>query len=152
MREEATGASLHAKVVGITPACAGRRTSLGASGLILRDHPRMCGKKIGVLIHHDWRAGSPPHVREEVYEATASQMFGRITPACAGRRLVGSFITFQLEDHPRVCGKKLTHIHSSHQELGSPPHMREEAGPAPVDIEAVGITPAYAGKRWCRPV
>ena len=49
----------------------------------------------------------------------------RITPAYAGNTLVGSYIDYQLEDHPRLCGEYPFGL--------SVPHQPD------------GITPAYAG-------
>ena len=54
-----------------------------------------------------------------------------------------------LWDHPRVCGEKAASYRSFFAGPGSPPRMRGKAAGASVGRLAVGITPAYAGKRFC---
>ena len=51
----------------------------------------------------------------------------RITPAYAGKRSVAIERSTPSRDHPRLCGEKSAEIMAEH--------------------DAVGITPAYAGKR-----
>ena len=50
----------------------------------------------------------------------------RITPACAGKSIRAAGVVSQPEDHPRVCGEKVSGTSAS--------------------IEYTGITPACAGK------
>ena len=85
MREECIAIALAKNGTGITPAHAGRIFYSRWSRIRPRDHPRACGKNA-------WRSasprickGSPPRMREEFYCASASSMFGGITPAHAGR-------------------------------------------------------------------
>ena len=70
---------------GITPACAGKRTSPPYAAPGDRDHPRMCGEKY-MAIANDYHAkGSPPHVRGKVFTMLCLAKYHRITPACAGK-------------------------------------------------------------------
>ncbi len=50
---------------GITPACAGRRSSARSELPRPGDHPRVCGEKAGGHRAHEARWGSPPRVRGE---------------------------------------------------------------------------------------
>ena len=54
-------------------------------------------------------------------------------------------ITYQ--DHPRLCGEKISHIISFTSPLGSPPPMRGKVIRRQSGKVQIGITPAYAGKR-----
>ena len=74
-----------AHVKGITPAYAGKSTSMASWLKPLGDHPRVCGEKnivyraVGIL------QGSPPRMRGK--ESSLDQLSGRfrITPAYAGK-------------------------------------------------------------------
>ena len=72
--------------VGITPACAGKRSLNIPYRLPIRDHSRVCGEKItdetiGVVIQ-----GSPPRMRGKVHFLKVRLNERGITPACAGKR------------------------------------------------------------------
>ena len=85
VREELPPSCLLPLVLRITPACAGRTLRDCLLVLMIRDHPRVCGKNR--MIHRIrglWR-GSPPRVWEEPKIQSRLQIHKRITPACAGR-------------------------------------------------------------------
>ena len=69
-----------------------------------------------------------------------------ITPAYAGksRRKLSRSCTVQ--DHPRLCGEKLTVCTKSGSSPGSPPPMRGKGFGGWLKQARQGITPAYAGK------
>ena len=69
----------------------------------------------------------------------------RITPAYAGKRQLGEE-TIVNEDHPRVCGEKLTIINYINIWVGSPPRMRGKGLIKHFSCLEIRITPAYAGK------
>ena len=73
--------------LGITPACAGNRSTGSTSGQGNGDHPRVCGEQNSLRYYRIALAGSPPRVRGTVREHRASEMYRRITPACAGNSL-----------------------------------------------------------------
>ena len=52
--------------VGITPACAGKRTKHTAARWARRDHPRVCGEKPNRIVWEHWKEGSPPRMRGKV--------------------------------------------------------------------------------------
>ena len=89
----------------ITPACAGKTLAHLSVRLSDWDHPRVCGKNASSILQCLRRLGSPPRVREKL----CSRRFGGgcwgITPACAGKTVIGGRTPQALWDHPRVCGK-----------------------------------------------
>ena len=94
----------------ITPACAGKSSSISGPVCGCGDHPRMCGEKPMVLPCLLLKSGSPPHVRGKGggrYHVNINQ---RITPACAGKRHPASCLVCYAKDHPRMCGEKTKKI------------------------------------------
>ena len=51
------------------------------------------------------------------------------------------------QDHPRVCGEKMSNLAPRSFIMGSPPRMRGKAAGTVARTLVLGITPAYAGKR-----
>ena len=87
MRGKVCVGMVDAPLLGITPACAGKRVNGRKPAYNMRDHPRMCGEK------------SP--------SCTAIGSASRITPACAGKRKSCAEAKINAWDHPRMCGEKL---------------------------------------------
>ena len=71
----------------ITPACAGKRRFPLAPRRRTGDHPRVCGEKAGMIALRTAAKGSPPRVRGKAAALADLGLAGRITPACAGKRL-----------------------------------------------------------------
>ena len=94
----------------------------------LLDHPRVCGEKIEVSLTVSYVQGSPPRMRGKV-----PYLQGLGPPSW---------------DHPRVCGEKYLLCSQLNETGGSPPRMRGKVGLAPLVELLIGITPAYAGKRY----
>ena len=70
-----------------------------------------------------------------------------ITPAYAGKR-AGVYTRYRAhEDHPRLCGEKLSKSLYNMPKMGSPPPMRGKVLNESGQTAASRITPAYAGKR-----
>ena len=120
--------------VRITPACAGKRAAVPVGPFLLRDHPRMCGEKIKPkdLIGIPW--GSPPHVRGKGLCVGLVLRAVRITPACAGKRMLPAVFFDCPADHPRMCGEKYGGYKRGRLGGGSPPHVR---GKAPCRIAGI---------------
>ena len=74
-------------IVGITPACAGKREKKEEKPVHFMDHPRMCGEKHSASLSSLSATGSPPHVRGKAAECFGVGVGVGITPACAGKRL-----------------------------------------------------------------
>ena len=91
----------------ITPAYAGKSAGRAATPTRCRDHPRACGEKCPPGKFFFMTVGSPPRVRGKVCPVNLSGERRRITPACAGKRLMASGAVTIPRDHPRVCGEKL---------------------------------------------
>ena len=74
-----------AKLIGITPACAGKSSGSLMKVSILPDHPRVCGEKHMARSGLRVGIGSPPRVRGKEEGVQPSEAVVRITPACAGK-------------------------------------------------------------------
>ena len=106
MRGKVTLQDVPCNAVGITPACAGKRTH-GLSVLPrAQDHPRMCGEKKRIALSELPDEGSPPHVRGKGGFRPSSYLLFRITPACAGKSNIATTPPCLPGDHPRMCGEK----------------------------------------------
>ena len=78
-------AKAYKQCLGITPACAGKRSAKRATLQPSRDHPRVCGEK-GEITEEDYRIwGSPPRVRGKEQHDRCENFLHGITPACAGK-------------------------------------------------------------------
>ena len=104
----------------------------------------MCGEKFTRFVLQKTPYGSPPHVRGKAVRTTPGQ-------PPAGKSISCSIPAEDCQDHPRVCGEKKIHevfLTAS----GSPPHVRGKAVGGLGPEMPFRITPAHAGKRWCRRV
>ena len=70
---------------GITPAYAGKSVFYGAKGVLLKDHPRLCGEKGIRETIIKGNTGSPPPMRGKEFDDGQRKTIGRITPAYAGK-------------------------------------------------------------------
>ena len=147
MRGKGTNVNRAERTAGITPACAGKRTSFDADMANSGDHPRVCGEKKKMQPRKDKRMGSPPRVRGKAQESFLILCHHGITPACAGKRTVTTKEAFQKQDHPRVCGEKFRARLCLSIFRGSPPRVRGKAFPSMCAPSTFRITPACAGKR-----
>lgn len=71
------------RVLGITPACAGRTQVFILPNFHSKDHPRMCGKYAKILSLSLSPLGSPPLAREGHFHELSECLCRRITPARA---------------------------------------------------------------------
>ena len=133
--------------VGITPACAGKRMVFAGRKSRTWDHPRVCGEKFNCNPGSPQHWGSPPRMRGKARGAGVLDVVRGITPACAGKRVAGSFRPGTTQDHPRVCGEKKLADFDEDSGKGSPPRVRGKAVLASTTLYRSRITPAYAGKR-----
>ena len=91
--------------------------------------------------------GSPPHGRGKVAgDEIPGDVLG-ITPAQAGKSKLALCTPSCPTDHPRACGEKNKELEGVWLPMGSPPRGRGKVGLDGGLSEAVGITPAHAGKR-----
>ena len=113
--------------MGITPACAGKRPTKSSHDLTGGDHPRVCGEKPSLQPARPPQKGSPPRVRGKEIKPEIILVWIRITPACAGKSWLAIFHACPNQDHPRVCGEKITAVSYKSIALGSPPRVRGKA-------------------------
>ena len=132
--------------VGITPAYAGKSSTLTKCCREIRDHPRVCGEKHWRKVIFIFLWGSPPRMRGKAKRRHRSMPRTRITPAYAGKRIFERARAGSGRDHPRVCGEKPILLPISSSRLGSPPRMRGKDIKSSYLSFLPRITPAYAGK------
>ena len=85
VREKLRNIYIFRLVIGITPACAGKTTSFFLKFAGFWDHPRVCGKNKPTKFTEPQAAGSPPRVREKLFDEVEKGHREGITPACAGK-------------------------------------------------------------------
>ena len=106
----------------------------------------MCGEKVVPLVCTTCDMGSPPHVRGKGIVGICVVLPERITPAYAGKGCGDKVKHCFHEDHPRVCGEKMSNFSRCSFIMGSPPHVRGKAAAESLQIQRLRITPACAGK------
>ena len=114
--------------------------------VLLRDHPRLCGEKVKICLFGNDSSGSPPPMRGKEVVHDQKDLYGGITPAYAGKRGNQAYTRSKPEDHPRLCGEKISSLDKAFGLLGSPPPMRGKVLWSGGVCCPPGITPAYAGK------
>ena len=140
----------------ITPACAGKSTCMAQSLKPREHHPRVCGEKVGPVGCVSGWLGSPPRMRGKAPSLAVLGACIGITPAYAGKSTDLQRPRAAQQDHPRVCGEKLSGCVWQQACAGSPPRMRGKVSQPHYSTGRGGITPAYAGKSplravfWCR--
>ena len=132
----------------ITPAYAGKSIGLLIALTVSRDHPRLCGEKVLVMMRKLLGSGSPPPMRGKGCYHGGLHFFAGITPAYAGKSSCDWFSRSSCWDHPRLCGEKNHPTLSIIWLWGSPPPMRGKGSDEQERQQLIGITPAYAGKSW----
>ena len=135
------------RVIGITPAYAGKSITSCPVRTAGKDHPRVCGEKSTSFACNAAMSGSPPRVRGKGCSGSCPCESAGITPAYAGKRPITADRYALAGDHPRVCGEKWINARCGIRTRGSPPRMRGKAGHGVEGGQHLGITPAYAGKR-----
>ena len=161
-RGKAERAAGRHRPAGITPAWAGKRLTRPAMTGTPRDHPRMGGEKLHLLLCVPAGYGSPPRRRGKVivyitawrvagitparrgkvrFAFTSAEITG-ITPAWAGKRDKPALILRVVKDHPRMGGEKCRLLAVVACPAGSPPRGRGKAGHGSDIAQRHGITPA----------
>ena len=130
----------------LIPACAGKTCCGGATPSGWGAHPRVCGENaVAVRARVDGR-GSSPRVRGKPIRHRPPPARRRLIPACAGKTVNGSTITFPSGAHPRVCGEN-AHLSSfCRPGRGSSPRVRGKPSGGVARAAGVGLIPACAGK------
>ena len=134
-------------LIRITPAHAGKRSTVRCRTMSSRDHPRTCGEKLCFRFGFRCSQGSPPHMRGKADPKRHRTRQAGITPAHAGKSRTPSLRQRKRWDHPRTCGEKMDYDDAGVEMQGSPPHVRGKDAVKRHSACGLGITPAYAGKR-----
>ena len=129
----------------ITPACAGSRAGPGTTGHAGTDHPRVRGEQEPPAVSVGREPGSPPRARGAGHAAVVEPRARRITPACAGSRILTTPAGRVLADHPRVRGEQECDSRCSRRPGGSPPRARGAEQQLDTAVGQHRITPACAG-------
>ena len=131
--------------LGIIPAYAGSTKRSGELGVLLGDHPRVCGEHRQNERNLRATAGSSPRMRGARPTSSWTIVRARIIPAYAGSTGRQESTSRRSRDHPRVCGEHTRSPMWTYSSLGSSPRMRG----APARFSRRGafrrIIPAYAG-------
>ena len=135
---------------GIIPAYAGNTFRLSRLGGRLRDHPRVCGEHRSRTGNIPDGTGSSPRMRGTQHRWQDRLAARGIIPAYAGNTSVGTSLTVNSGDHPRVCGEHGGRIDVNSLYPGSSPRMRGTHGRRRRAAQRRGIIPAYAGNTPCR--
>ena len=93
---------------GITPACAGNRSSQSAAVMSSRDHPRLRGEQNTARPLVCQHIGSPPLARGTAGSLRRRHIPCGITPACAGNSALCFIFPPARRDHPRLRGEQHT--------------------------------------------
>ena len=109
MRGKAQAAVWTELSIRITPAYAGKRAVFVLNFGDFWDHPRLCGEKSTARNRFPDMTGSPPPMRGKAPVWYCSLHTSRITPAYAGKSVLAIGLALCGQDHPRLCGEKLTH-------------------------------------------
>ena len=108
----------------ITPAWAGKRRCAAAALLHPRDHPRVGGEKMLLMMLSEKDRGSPPRGRGKAPQLVIRRRLSRITPAWAGKSRICHKRIRRVKDHPRVGGEKGLPSFKVCRPQGSPPRGR----------------------------
>ncbi len=130
----------------ITPAYAGKSGAKNVGNRPSKDHPRLCGEKLILMLLGNLRKGSPPPMRGKGKPCRKPCTCQWITPAYAGKSQSTPRRIRCQGDHPRLCGEKTLIFLLCHTCLGSPPPMRGKGIFVLACDLNYRITPAYAGK------
>ena len=145
-RERPRSSRSAGRLMGITPARAGKTESGEDVAHITWDPPRSRGKDSSRIITYHYVSGSPPLARERPARRASRYSRIGITPARAGKTISSRQTPRPLRDHPRSRGKDMTAEWMIFLCPGSPPLARERPMPSLHFSGWVGITPARAGK------
>lgn len=123
-------------VVGITPACAGKKGRKEIAPMSNRDHPRVCGEKLFQSPLLRLPLGSSPRMRGKDVRQELQHSGRGITPACAGKssiqHLTASLGEFEVQKgHPVFHLRQRLQVwpdHTRHLRHGLILHASRSAG------------------------
>ena len=110
--------------LGIIPAYAGSTRSGCGTTFSGRDHPRIRGEHVNLLIVSDFPPGSSPHTRGARSRVHRHRRPERIIPAYAGSTTYDKTGSYLEPDHPRIRGEHRMLGDDATLAGGSSPHTR----------------------------
>ena len=137
---------------GFTPAQAGKSWNRHRPSRHSANHPRACGEKPNSRRMSSCRVGSPPRGRGKDFAGLSCTCREGITPAWAGKSPEADPGGHPTQDHPRVGGEKVCLVRHDPVHDGSPPRGRGKAVKPLAGLDVHRITPAWAGKRFQKPI
>ena len=129
----------------ITPAYAGTTSTQSFRVLSSWDHPCICGDYHLVHFVHQYKLGSPLHMRGLLGMLFLFLCLVRITPAYAGTTSTSSIFVNSPKDHSCICGDYFARLYQYNLSWGSPLHMRGLRQTLLPGSCRPRITPEYAG-------
>ncbi len=133
----------------LTPACAGKITSLHGRGGCFLAHPRLRGENACLSVNMGIKSGSPPLARGKSADFETPSAFARLTPACAGKISMRPSMVLQRSAHPRLRGENPPTLKRLRPLQGSPPLARGKCFQFFIRQLICRLTPACAGKITC---
>ena len=136
MRGKAFRVGLAGRILGITPAYAGKRQPSAQRMGKFWDHPRVCGEKRVGSLASVGLSGSPPRMRGKVLPPVQPVPRVGITPACAGKSSI-QHLTASLGEFEVQKGHPVPHLrqrlqvwpdHARHLRHGLILHASRSAG------------------------
>ena len=132
----------------IIPAYAGSTRLQLTPAFGCEDHPRVCGEHRRLCHAYLHVSGSSPRMRGALYTYETDVPSKGIIPAYAGSTPDTRRPLAPCRDHPRVCGEHDNIQEDSETSTGSSPRMRGALRAVRVELQRIGIIPAYAGSTW----
>ena len=105
MRGARLGLQVRQAQQGIIPAYAGSTCAARVPYRYRRDHPRVCGEHLAIILDSRSNVGSSPRMRGARNANTFESVAMGIIPAYAGSTHLYSGMDTTKGDHPRVCGE-----------------------------------------------
>ena len=105
MRGARLGLQVRQAQKGIIPAYAGSTCAARVPYRYRRDHPRVCGEHLAIILDSRSNVGSSPRMRGARNANTFESVAMGIIPAYAGSTHLYSGMDTTKGDHPRVCGE-----------------------------------------------
>ena len=133
---------------GIIPAYAGSTCPSQKWCRWWRDHPRVCGEHLVLLLLVRLAQGSSPRMRGAPVWKDPYAIGNGIIPAYAGSTQYVRIPKPITGDHPRVCGEHFFTTKIFIGGRGSSPRMRGAPQTNAGDYDLQGIIPAYAGSTY----
>ena len=130
----------------LIPACAGKTWVPGFFCFLGWAHPRVCGENPSNTVIALQRAGSSPRVRGKPRDARIVRPRPGLIPACAGKTLIVTEVSWARQAHPRVCGENCRLAVENHRDRRLIPACAGKTRVEASDRRAVTAHPRVCGE------